>query len=109
MRFLTRLLGLAAVTILAVCSLVLFAGPAGAHQSGCHRWHSCPSDSGSYVCGDLGYACQYPSYPTAPGPDPTLPDYTAPSFPLGGSEGGGEYLTRPEVRKVAKSGIREKW
>ena len=26
-----------------------------AHQSGCHRWHSCPSDSGSYVCGDLGY------------------------------------------------------
>lgn len=26
-----------------------------AHQNGCHRWHSCPSDSGSYVCGDLGY------------------------------------------------------
>lgn len=26
-----------------------------AHQSGCHRWHSCPSDTGSYVCGDLGY------------------------------------------------------
>lgn len=26
-----------------------------AHQSGCHRWHSCPSDSGSYTCGDLGY------------------------------------------------------
>ena len=26
-----------------------------AHQDGCHRWHSCPSDSGSYVCGDLGY------------------------------------------------------
>ena len=24
------------------------------HQDGCHRWHSCPSDSGSYVCGDLG-------------------------------------------------------
>jgi hypothetical protein len=19
------------------------------------RWHSCPSDSGSYVCGNLGY------------------------------------------------------
>ena len=29
--------------------------PSYAHQSGCHRWHSCPSDSGSYVCGDLGY------------------------------------------------------
>jgi hypothetical protein len=26
-----------------------------AHQSGCHRWHSCPSDTGSYICGDLGY------------------------------------------------------
>lgn len=29
--------------------------PAQAHRSGCHRWHSCPSDSGSYTCGDLGY------------------------------------------------------
>lgn len=28
--------------------------PSYAHQSGCHRWHSCPSDSGIYVCGDLG-------------------------------------------------------
>ena len=27
---------------------------AEAHRSGCHRWHSCPSDSGSYVCGDTG-------------------------------------------------------
>lgn len=27
-----------------------------AHQSGCHRWHSCPSDSGSYTCGDTGYS-----------------------------------------------------
>ena len=26
-----------------------------AHRDGCHRWHSCPSDSGSYACGDLGY------------------------------------------------------
>lgn len=25
------------------------------HRDGCHRWHSCPSDDGSYVCGDLGY------------------------------------------------------
>ena len=29
-----------------------------AHRSGCHRWHSCPSDSGSYTCGDLGH-CSY--------------------------------------------------
>jgi endonuclease YncB( thermonuclease family) len=26
-----------------------------AHSDGCHRWHSCPSDDRSYVCGDLGY------------------------------------------------------
>ncbi|MDQ4072800.1 MAG: thermonuclease family protein, partial [Thermoproteota archaeon] len=25
------------------------------HQDACHRWHSCPSDNGSYVCGDKGY------------------------------------------------------
>ena len=25
------------------------------HQDGCHMWHSCPSDSDSYICGDLGY------------------------------------------------------
>lgn len=33
-----------------------------AHRSGCHRWHSCPSDTGSYICGDLGHPCQYPTY-----------------------------------------------
>lgn len=32
--------------------------PVYAHRSGCHRWHSCPSDSGSYICGDWGY-CSY--------------------------------------------------
>ena len=26
-----------------------------AHRSRCHRWHSCPSDRGTYTCGDLGY------------------------------------------------------
>lgn len=29
-----------------------------AHRSGCHRWHSCPSDRGTYVCGDTGH-CNY--------------------------------------------------
>lgn len=28
-----------------------------AHRDGCHRWHTCPSDTGSYVCGDLGHGC----------------------------------------------------
>lgn len=36
--------------------------PLLAHRSGCHRWHSCPSDSGSYLCGDLGYPCRYSTY-----------------------------------------------
>ena len=33
---------------------------ASAHRSGCHRWHSCPSDTGIYVCGDTGYCSQCP-------------------------------------------------
>lgn len=28
-----------------------------AHRSGCHTLHTCASDNGSYVCGDLGYPC----------------------------------------------------
>ncbi len=41
--------------------LALFAAiPALAHRSGCHRWHSCPSDRGTYVCGDRGYCSQCP-------------------------------------------------
>ena len=44
------------VLIGTVALLVLFAPQISyEHQDGCHRWHSCPSDSGSYVCGDLGY------------------------------------------------------
>lgn len=27
----------------------------GAHQDGCHAYHACPSDTGSYVCGDMGH------------------------------------------------------
>jgi endonuclease YncB( thermonuclease family) len=46
-----------------------------AHQSGCHRWHSCPSDSGSYVCGDLGYDTYCPKQST---PSYEPPKYTTP-------------------------------
>jgi hypothetical protein len=53
---------LLSITMVVIAS-VPFQGVAQAHRSGCHRWHSCPSDTGSYVCGDLGYACQYPTYP----------------------------------------------
>ncbi len=51
-----------------------------AHQSGCHRWHSCPSDSGSYTCGDLGYTSGCPTY-TAPSVSTYAPTYTLPSIP----------------------------
>jgi len=54
-------------------------GVASAHQSGCHRWHSCPSDSGSYVCGDGGYACQYPGGGTTTTPPPKT-DYDCADF-----------------------------
>lgn len=29
-----------------------------AHRSGCHASHSCPSDTGSYICGDTGNCSQ---------------------------------------------------
>src|SRR5947207_10273661 len=46
---------LVALTLLAASS------PYGhAHRSGCHRWHSCPSDTGSYVCGDTGHCSACP-------------------------------------------------
>ena len=31
-----------------------------AHRSGCHRWHSCPSDRGTYECGDSGHCSRCP-------------------------------------------------
>jgi hypothetical protein len=40
-----------------------------AHRDGCHAAHSCPSDTGSYVCGDLGNSSECGSAPqptTAP-------------------------------------------
>jgi P2-related tail formation protein len=46
--------------ILIVASIVFVPILADAHQSGCHRWHSCPSDSGSYTCGDTGYCSGCP-------------------------------------------------
>lgn len=48
---------------------------AEAHRSGCHAKHSCPSDSGSYVCGDLGYTSECPVV-SAPAPVPTPPQPT---------------------------------
>lgn len=76
---------------LAVATTAVFgplAAPAAAHRDGCHRWHSCPSDTGSYVCGDLGYYSECPG--GAPGDEPTtvapiVTDYTAPDEPVTGT------------------------
>ncbi len=45
----------------ALAMFFIILSPAQAHQSGCHRWHSCPSDSGSYTCGDTGYCSECPN------------------------------------------------
>jgi hypothetical protein len=38
----------AAVMAVTVLALSFAASPASAHRSGCHRWHSCPSDLYTY-------------------------------------------------------------
>jgi micrococcal nuclease len=44
-----------------VCfSLCLVLSSALAHRDPCHRWHSCPSDTGAYVCGDTGRCSECP-------------------------------------------------
>jgi len=45
---------------LALLLTLLLVSPTLAHRSGCHRWHSCPSDRGTYICGDLGYCSGCP-------------------------------------------------
>ena len=55
-RHMARWLGL---VVMIAGFIAMPAPPAQAHQDGCHRWHSCPSDTGSYICGDLGY---YPTW-----------------------------------------------
>lgn len=50
---------LAIVLVLALFGMII-PYDAFAHQSGYHRWHSCPSDRGTYTCGDKGYCSQCP-------------------------------------------------
>jgi hypothetical protein len=54
-----------------------------AHRNGCHRWHSCPSDTGSYVCGDLGYDTYCPGKDKPPTPtERPLPTSQPTSVPV---------------------------
>jgi hypothetical protein len=40
----------AMITLVAAIAIgtAVFALPASAHRSGCHRWHTCPSDHATY-------------------------------------------------------------
>ena len=69
--------------ITAAALVAMLAFPAQAHRSGCHRWHSCPSDRGTYVCGDLGYDTYCPKKRTPTRTQPTIqaPTATPPSSP----------------------------
>ena len=66
-----------------------------AHRSGCHRWHSCPSDSGSYTCGDTGHCsgcpdnqyCEDRKVRTLRLPDPSS-HIESTSVPIKSCEGG---------------------
>lgn len=68
------------------------------HRSGCHRWHSCASDHGTYVCGDLGYysQCSANEYCLGGKPRPTAGQQVLPppSLPHG------EVLTAPVLKIV---------
>lgn len=44
----------ASLLSLTMAMILMIGAPALAHRDGCHRQHSCPSDSGTYVCGDTG-------------------------------------------------------
>jgi hypothetical protein len=66
--------------------LLGWAAAATAHRSGCHRWHSCPSDHDTYTCGDLGYCSQCPDNeycqagkPKATTKPPVKPDTPTPA------------------------------
>lgn len=69
---------LAAVALTAV-TLGATVSPAEAHRDGCHAAHSCPSDTGSYVCGDTGIFT-YCGYSSIPPPPPPV-DYSPPRRP----------------------------
>lgn len=76
--------------------------PAQAHRDGCHAAHSCPSDTGSYVCGDTGNFSECPArLPVTPPPPPvdsTPPRQPQSQRPLTGARG------LVELRLSAESG-----
>jgi hypothetical protein len=72
--------------IVIVLSLVGWSLVSDAHRDPCHQRHACPSDHGTYVCGDLGRCDQCPdnqyclagrprpaSHPSVTPPKPAVP------------------------------------
>lgn len=57
---------IALISLVGLCSIAGLSNESYAHRDGCHRWHSCPSDTGSYVCGDLGIDTYCPTQDTFP-------------------------------------------
>ena len=85
--------------VLAALASAPLATPAEAHRDGCHRWHSCPSDSGSYVCGDLGYYSECPT--SRPDIMPIVADYSAPETPtVGAATSRAGFLSVPVVAET---------
>lgn len=48
------------ILLIVIIAVSIYQTPVFAHRDGCHRWHSCPSDTGSYTCGDTGYCSECP-------------------------------------------------
>jgi hypothetical protein len=99
--------------VLAVCCVLGWSQPSVAHRDGCHAQHSCPSDSGSYVCGDTGNfsECPYSTLPDATEPEVEEEDWEAPNRPaVSGPKArrGGRLLVTVEAeagsKLVVKSG-----
>jgi hypothetical protein len=76
------------LVILTLAASLLIGGTAvaNAHRSGCHRWHACPSNRDTDICGDLGYCAQCPDdafcqgdKPKARARLPTKPEAPAPT------------------------------
>ncbi|MEM2160063.1 MAG: thermonuclease family protein [Candidatus Nitrosotenuis sp.] len=51
-------MSLFAVLLIIVLGVSVLSQNGFAHRDGCHSWHNCQSDSGSYTCGDKGYCSQ---------------------------------------------------
>lgn len=73
----TTIMKKALLLIPIILSLALIPIIVDAHSSGCHRWHSCPSDSipPTYQCGDTGYSKYCPVKVSAVKPVYDLGEY----------------------------------